>query len=85
MLAGERFGVREPGKKRKQHRNNAQMFYTAFGPLTYTNRNSQKAEAYNLAMGERFKMRPLPLVGRYPKSPQCACCFAGFLLHNASR
>ena len=45
--------------------------------------------AHNQAMDERFKTRkwtrPLPQAGRIKKFPQCACCFAKFIIANAQR
>ena len=42
--------------------------------------------ALNQAMAERFQTRmwswALPLEGRLPKFPQCACCFAKFVLEQ---
>ena len=86
LMAGEKFGIREPGKKPRQFRNTAPMFYTAWGPLTFKSKDARKTWTYNKAMSERFKIRqwerPLPANGRLPKFPHCACCFASFILTN---
>ena len=89
LLAGEKFGLREPGKKNRQFRNGSPMFYTAWEPLTFRGRDPNKMANYNQAVGERFKTRrwsrPLPAEGRLRKFPQCACCFSRFILVNANR
>ena len=89
LLAGEKFGLREPGKKNRQFRNGSPMFYTAWEPLTFRGRDPNKMANYNQAVGERFKTRrwsrPLPAEGRLRKFPQCACCFSRFILANANR
>ena len=49
--------------------------------------NSAQAVTYTQAMAERFNARvwtrPLPVQGRVLKIPQCARCFAVFILTNA--
>ena len=89
LMAGEKFGIREPNKKPRQFRNTSPMFYTAWEPLTFRGKDPHMMATYNQAMGERFKTRrwtrPLPAEGRLPKFPHCACCFAKFILTNASR
>ena len=89
LMAGEKFGIREPGKKPRQFRNASPMFYTAWEPLTFRGKDPLTMETYNQAMGERFNTRrwarPLPSDGRLRKFPQCACCFSRFILANAKR
>ena len=89
LMAGEKFGIREPGKKPRQFRNASPMFYTAWEPLTFRGKDPLMMETYNQAMGERFNTRswarPLPTDGRLRKFPQCACCFSRFILANAKR
>ena len=88
FMAGEKFGVREPGKKPRQFRNGSPMFYTAWEPLTFRGKDPAMMAAYNQAMSERFTTRrwarPLPMEGRLKKFPQCACCFSRFVLENAN-
>ena len=86
LMAGEKFGIRVPNKKPQQVRNTSPMFYTAWEPLTFSG-SPAKVVAYSQAMAERFKMRvwtrPLPAQGRLLEFPQCAHCFAAFILGNA--
>ena len=87
MMAGEKFGVRRPGKPPLQFKNTSPMFYTAWQPLTFKGRDVNQVSAYNMAMNERFKIRQwtrsLPTQNRLPRFPQCAHCFAGFVLNFA--
>ena len=87
LLVGERFGIRMPGKKPVQFKNESPMFYTAWEPLAFRSQGPRQMWTYNQAMQERFKtrhwFRPLPAAGRLPKFPQCAHCFASFILGNA--
>ena len=86
LMASERVGIRRPRQEPEQYKNRAPMFYTAWQPLTYSGREPQKMIVYNQAMGERFKTRrwtvPLPQEGRLQQFPQCAHCFATWLLTN---
>ena len=86
LMAGEKFGIRIPREKPQQVRNTSPMFYTAWAPLTCAG-NSAQAVTYTQAMAERFKTRvwtrPLPVQGRVLEFPQCARCFAVFILTNA--
>ena len=69
-----------------QHRNKAPTFYTAWEQVSISCRDVRKADTLNRAMAERFKTRtgttPLPQAARVPKYPQCACCFAKFVLEQ---
>ena len=86
MLAGEKLAIRVPCARPVQHRNLAPMFYTAWAPLGMTSENHDRMVNLNGAMSERFTTRswtrPLPFQGRIPKYPQCACCFAKFVLEQ---
>ena len=86
LMAGEKFGIREPGKKPRQFRSASPMFYTAWEPLTFRGKDPVMMVAYNQAMSERFTtrrwVRPLPIEGRLKKCPQCACCFSKFMLEQ---
>ena len=69
-----------------QRRNKGPMIYTAWVQVSISCRGARKADILNRAMAERFKTRTwataLPLAGRVPKYPQCACCFANFVLEQ---
>ena len=86
MLNGEKLAVRVPCARPVQHRNGAPMFYTAWALLTMTCTDRNRMVNMNKAMDERFTIRtwstPLPLEGRIPRFPQCACCFARFVLEQ---
>ncbi len=86
LLCGEKVGLRMPGAKPVQHRNNAPMFYTARQPLRMFSQDPQEMLEYNQAMSERFKTRawerPLPMNERRADFPRCGCCFAKFILTN---
>ena len=86
VMVGEQLAIRVPCARPVQHRNVAPMFYTAWAPLSMWSKDLQRMACLNQAMMERFKTRtwsrPLPPHGRMPKYPQCACCFAKFLLEH---
>ena len=84
LLSGEKFGLRIPNAKPKQHRNLAPMFYTGRQPLRMRSDDVEEMLEYNQAMDERFKTRtwsqPLRKCERVPDFPRCGCCFAKFIL-----
>ena len=84
VAAGEQLSIRVPCARPIQHRNKAPMFYTAWEQISISCRDVGKADTLNRAMAERFKTctwtTPLPQAVRVPKYPQCACCFAKFVL-----
>ena len=86
MTAGEQRAIRAPHAKPVQDRNTAPMFYTAWAPISISCSDARKMAFLNQAMAERFRTRmwsrALPLEGRLPKFPQCACCFAKFVLEQ---
>ena len=62
------------------------MFYIAWAPLGVTSMDATRVYNLNTAMAERFTTRtwarPLPLDGRLPQFPQCACCFSKFIMEH---
>ena len=89
LLAGEKVGLREPGKNNRQFRNASPMFDAAWEPLIIRGRDTSNVATYKQAVDERFNARRwsrrLPAEGCLRKFPQCACCFARLISANASR
>ena len=86
LFCGEKLAIRIPHARPVEHRNGAPMFYTAWAPLHMTCADHNRMLNLNAAMEERFTTRmwtrALPREGRIPKFPQCACCFARFVLEQ---
>ena len=83
VLAGEKLGLRQPGKKPIQHRNLTPMFYTARRPLAMISPDPVEVSKYNQATAERFNMHtwatPLPLEERRDDFPRCGRSFSKFV------
>ena len=90
LLVGERVGIRIPGQQNVSFNNKAPLFYSALQkiapPGQPARRASMEYQRKVQAMDERFTIRnwaiPLPLNRRVPDFPQCAKCFASFVLEN---
>ena len=90
LLVGERVGIRIPGQKNVSFNNKAPLFYSALQKIAPPGQPARCAsmeyQRKVQAMDERFTIRnwaiPLPLNRRVPDFPQCAMCFASFVLEN---
>ena len=87
VLTGERVGVRIPGERNVSVNNKAPLFYSALEKIAPNHRMAHAAYTRkSQAMDERFVIRqwsrPLPHARRVADFPQCAPCFARFMLDN---
>ena len=84
--AGEQLSIQVPCVRPIQHPNKAPTFYTAWEQISISCKDVRRAGALIRALAERFKTRawttPLPQAVRVLKFPQCACCFAKFVLEQ---